>query len=259
MELNYANINEINLFDLYDYYAEKSNAEKYFSDSFKWINTKKYPWPNFIYNLSEENIISTHDVIGLIEKYRENSAPAFWIIRESEMLDKLEETFYENNIRPVEVWPGMTMKLDKLNTEKYSSLEGLKIKIVQSEDELKTWIKIVSSELFNGILLDENFFEKEIKKEKITLYLGFYDGEPVATSMSFRNEESVGLYMIATLPEFRGKGIGTYLTTKPLIDALNNGFTTGILQASKMGESVYRKIGFEQCCRFFIFWTAEIK
>jgi hypothetical protein len=259
VDVNPANINEKNLFDLYDYYAENSNAGKFSSDSFKWVNAIKFPWPNFIYNLSEENPISSHDVIGLIEKNRINIAPAFWIIKEGEILDKLEEIFYENNIRPVEVWPGMTIELDKLDIVKYSRLEGLNIRTVQTEDELKSWLKIVGSELFNGSLLDENFFVKEIRKEKIKLYLGFYNGKPVATSMSFFNNETVGLYMIATLPEFRGKGIGACITAKPMIDALNRGYSTGILQASKMGESVYRKIGFEQCCRFYIFWTVEIK
>ncbi|MCX6164878.1 MAG: GNAT family N-acetyltransferase [Ignavibacteriae bacterium] len=259
MDLNLSNINEINLFDLYDYYAENSDAGKFSSDSLKWVNSMKFPWPNFIYNLSDENLISSHDVIGLIEKHRKNLAPAFWIIRESEILDKLEEIFYENNIRPVEVWPGMVIELDKLNIEKYSRLEGLDIRLVKTDDELKCWLKIVGSELFNGSLLDENFFVKEINKEKIKLYLGFYNGEPVATSMSFFNNESVGLYMIATLPEFRGKGIGACITAKPLIDAIDQGYSIGILQSSKMGESVYRKIGFEQCCRFYIFWTAEIK
>lgn len=257
--MNPANINERNLFDLYDYYAENSDALKFSSDSYKWVNSMKYAWPNFAYNFSEDNIITNHDVIELVKKHRENTAPAFWIIKESEMLDKLEENFYENNIRPVEVWPGMAMELDKLNIDKYSQPEALDIKIVKTEDDLKNWIKIVGRELFNGNQLDENFLNKEIKKDKIKLYLGFYNSEPVATSMSFTNDDSVGLYMIATLPGFRGKGIGASLTAKPLIDAFNKGYSTGILQASKMGESVYRNIGFEQCCRFYIFWTAEIK
>lgn len=259
MNKNLSDINEKNLFDLYDYYAENSNASREISGNYKWVNTKHFPWPNFIYNLSEENLITRKEISNLAEAVKKKSAPEFWIVRESSILDNLEDIFFENNIRPVETWPGMAIELNKPVLDKYNEIEGFEVRNVKTEDELNHWLSIVGRELFDGNMLERKFFLNEINKEKIKLYLGIYEGEPVSTSMMFTNGESAGLYMIATLDKCRGKGLGTNITLKPLIDAFNSGCSYGILQASKMGESVYRKIGFEQCCRFYIFWSAEIK
>ena len=40
-------------------------------------------------------------------------------------------------------------------------------------------------------------------------------------------------------------GLATLLTTLPLMEARKAGYEVGVLQASAMGESIYRKIGFK--------------
>jgi hypothetical protein len=48
-------------------------------------------------------------------------------------------------------------------------------------------------------------------------------------------------------------GIGTAMTVIPLLYAKDNGYNIGVLQASEAGEPVYRKIGFEEYCRFNVY------
>jgi len=54
-----------------------------------------------------------------------------------------------------------------------------------------------------------------------------------------------GIYYLGTVEEARGKGIGAYMTSI----ATNAGFDMGadivILQASLVGESVYRRLGYQ--------------
>lgn len=74
-------------------------------------------------------------------------------------------------------------------------------------------------------------------------YLGSVAGRPVATAMSVRTNDVVGVYSVATLPEARGHGYGTALTWATLADA-DPGFRAAVLQASPMGRPVYERMGF---------------
>jgi predicted acetyltransferase len=77
-------------------------------------------------------------------------------------------------------------------------------------------------------------------------FLGYWNGEPVSTSQYFLAEGVAGIYFVATVPEARGRGIGFAVTLKALQEARETGYRVGILQASEMGEPVYRKMGFKK-------------
>lgn len=76
------------------------------------------------------------------------------------------------------------------------------------------------------------------------LYLGYYATTPVATAELTRAGSVAGLYSIATLPDQRGRGIGTAMTRTPLRDAARAGLTHAILQAAPMGQRLYARLGF---------------
>ncbi len=61
----------------------------------------------------------------------------------------------------------------------------------------------------------------------------------------FDSNNNAGLHMIGTLPAGRGKGIGKSMTERLLIEAIENNINFCVLHASLMGESIYRKLGFE--------------
>jgi GNAT superfamily N-acetyltransferase len=76
------------------------------------------------------------------------------------------------------------------------------------------------------------------------LFLGRVDGIAVSCSLAFLNQDSVGLYGIGTPPEYRGHGYGSALTVAGINWGASNGATVAVLQASTMGEPVYRSLGF---------------
>ncbi|HZP57781.1 MAG TPA: GNAT family N-acetyltransferase [Dehalococcoidia bacterium] len=81
-------------------------------------------------------------------------------------------------------------------------------------------------------------------------YVGYLDGEPVATSALVVTHRVAGIYNVATLPSHRGRGIGEALTWHALRAGARDGCLFGSLQASEMGRPVYERMGFRIVARY---------
>ena len=60
----------------------------------------------------------------------------------------------------------------------------------------------------------------------------------------------MGQYNICTLAAYRGRGFGSALTLRPLLDAREEGHSTGILQAAPGAVSIYARVGFAPFGRY---------
>ncbi len=78
----------------------------------------------------------------------------------------------------------------------------------------------------------------------LTHYLGFMDGRPAGTAMRFTSHRIAGVFNVSTVPAFRRRGIGAALTWAAALDGLAEGCIASALQASAMGEPVYRRMGY---------------
>jgi GNAT superfamily N-acetyltransferase len=79
-------------------------------------------------------------------------------------------------------------------------------------------------------------------------YLARLGGMPVASATLFMGGGAAGIYNVATLPEARGRGIATAVTLAAMREAQAQGEAVGVLHASDMAYSVYRRMGFVECC-----------
>lgn len=126
---------------------------------------------------------------------------------------------------------------------------GLEIRPVRSSGELLDFARIVSR---NWDPPDTNVLAYYQRAETLLLqpscplklYVGYIEGEPVSSAELTLAGPTAGLYNIATLKEFRGRGIGTAITVAPLQDALAAGCETAILQAAPDGLRIYERVGF---------------
>jgi GNAT superfamily N-acetyltransferase len=87
------------------------------------------------------------------------------------------------------------------------------------------------------------------------LYLGCIGGKPVATSLCSRTGEVAGIYIVSTLPEFRGRGFGEAMVWRAVMDSHEEGCTMSCLQASKMGRPVYERMGYRTIIDYHIWRT----
>ncbi|HZU66218.1 MAG TPA: GNAT family N-acetyltransferase [Ktedonobacteraceae bacterium] len=89
-------------------------------------------------------------------------------------------------------------------------------------------------------------------------YLARLHGEPVAASALYCDPRVAGLCEVCTIPSARRQGIGAAITYVPLLDARAMGYRIAVLQASPMGEPVYRRLGFTSYCTLDAYcWQPE--
>ena len=76
------------------------------------------------------------------------------------------------------------------------------------------------------------------------LYVARLDGRAVASTIAVDNYGDCLISFVATDVAARGRGIATSLISKALLDARERGCDTASLQATKMGQPVYERMGF---------------
>lgn len=86
----------------------------------------------------------------------------------------------------------------------------------------------------------------------LSIYVGYADGHPVSTAMTWAGDGAVGIYNVATPPEHRGRGYGRAVTSKAVADGFAAGADLAWLQASQLGQPVYRAMGFRQVETYLI-------
>lgn len=147
--------------------------------------------------------------------------------------------------------PGMALDLHTLDSQQ-ATLPGLEIVPVTDSATLRTWAHTFIAGYELPLEWEAPLLQMMVDLGlhfPIRNYLGYLDGEPVATSNLFLGAGVAGIQCVATLPRARGRGLGGALTLAPLFEARQMGYRAGVLQSSEMGFSVYRRLGFEQVCQ----------
>ena len=155
--------------------------------------------------------------------------------------------------------PGMAVILEDL-IENTSMPAGFTIQQVRDDASLKQWGDIFVKSFGMPDFVGDEFcnFMHYVDQDSFRAYIGFLNGEPVATSLLVLAAGVAGIYNVATIPEARRQGMGALMTLAPLREARTIGYKVGILQASEMGANVYRSLGFQEYCKIGLYvWSPE--
>ena len=242
---------EDNTFDFVHSMSKWPQAEVYDGDDIKWSITR-IPYP--VFNSVFRARLAAHQVDAtiqtVIERARARNVPVLWWTGPQTQPSDLGMHLVTKGFAHSDDEPGMAANLMRLN-EGWPVPPGLSIQRVGDAETLREWCQACSKVFGMADFVADAFFDfiNHVGFGTSIPYLGLLEGKPVATSLVVLAGGVAGIYNVGTVPEARRKGIGTWMTLTPLRDARAKGYRVGVLQASEMGASVYRRLGFQDYCQ----------
>ena len=135
--------------------------------------------------------------------------------------------------------------------------EGVEIREVTDDATLRAFSEVLTRNLFRGRPEDVpavwDLYRAVRGEPWISFFAARLRGEVVATAILYLEGALAGIHCVSTQEECRNLGIGHAVTAAALAEGRRRGATRGVLQASPLGERVYRKMGFEEKCRMAIY------
>lgn len=96
----------------------------------------------------------------------------------------------------------------------------------------------------------EQFSKEFVKHPTSTHFVATLEDEPAAAASVVYDAGVAGIYNVATLPQFRGKGLAKALMASCHRDAIEKGFRYSILHSTTMGHPLYEKLGYKDYFTF---------
>jgi ribosomal protein S18 acetylase RimI-like enzyme len=239
-----------NLKDFYLSVAWHSGLETGRLDNIEYVMNPAGSWPSYILGgdvIREETI---REVAGEINQ---GKLPSFWLKVTGGSDDHFPGKASEVGIRQISYWTGMSLIQDHTFGIVVPDRQCLLDRIT-GEDDLKEWLEVVNDEVMTGKNIDYRLFRNALAAPEFEFFRITRGKKTISTLLSFCKNDIVGIYMVSTKKDYRGRGFGSWITTEAMDYFIRKGFRKFVLHSTNSGYPVYRKLGFRENCRIGIFW-----
>jgi ribosomal protein S18 acetylase RimI-like enzyme len=219
--------------------ADLDGAKGYYTDI-------PFPLCNVVFDARFDPARATEQTRAVLADYIGRGLPFLWWAGPSTTSPELEAACAEAGMMRQDV-PGMHRPLD--GPVAVPELDGVELRAAGANDfgtlthvmlagfGMPEWLYDPLMDMFAGL-----------DPARLVNVLAFLDGEPVASGSAYLDGTTAGVYNIATVEQFRGRGLGTAVTAWLMNDAYERGCEETILHASPDGFPVYERLGYETVC-----------
>jgi GNAT superfamily N-acetyltransferase len=205
------------------------------------------PYGNMLFGVQVPD--TENRVSNVTKEIEKSGAPAFWWVGPVTQPKDLDSILVKNGWKEDKPAPALIIDLEKLGVA--PGPPGLELLEVTTNADLAAWHEVLAEGY--GLPLQVAQLIAPKLGGAMRLYTVLLEGKPVATTGVFTYRDVPGIYCVATLPDYRKRGIGAAITAIPLHRARAQGYKVGTLQSSTMGYPVYKKLGFEDVCSLRVF------
>jgi GNAT superfamily N-acetyltransferase len=168
----------------------------------------------------------------------------FGVVLRTNKAPGLEAEAHRLGLTAVERMPAMVMGTDELRDR---GSRGLEIVRVRHISDLDRTLSVMAAGFEAPAAVLQAICKPAIAEAPgVFIYLATVDGEPVSTATSWLGDGGVGIFNVATPPSLRGRGYGAAVTAWAVEEGFAAGAELAWLQSSRLGEPVYRRMGFRQ-------------
>ncbi len=228
--------------------------------SFQWddeICQLDTPIPSFPYNGVFKFSVSENApnrIDSIIGHFDARAVDHFWLLHPTAAPDDLDRLLEARGFAEMDVFDGMVVEPGKLNAS-VSAPDDVQIHEIKPEDEpvvLEMVAKRWSAPTDAMSQLQAFFRSARIGEPDSPMrgWLATMNGAPIGKGFTYRTDNIVGLYGVATRPEARGKGIGSALCARALRDSCADGVDLLVLHSTKMAHALYAGFGFRDVAPF---------
>lgn len=108
-----------------------------------------------------------------------------------------------------------------------------------------------------GTLLESIVALRAFTVPHVHTVVAYLDGDPVAAAQTILSHSIAGVFWVGTIEGARGTGLGDAVTRAVTNCAFDQGARAVSLQASNMGEPIYRRMGYETLYHYTTFARFE--
>jgi len=138
--------------------------------------------------------------------------------------------------------PAMAVRVQDLDPAQIP--EGVEIVRVTDAEVLAELVEVEIGAFETDRAVAEGLLApSQLSLPNVRLYAALADGRAVAQAVTNTQDGAIGVFGVATLPEYRGRGIGTAITAFAIDDV---GDEAGLawLQSTEVGRPLYERMGF---------------
>lgn len=188
----------------------------------------------------------------VLTHFEQNKTPINWWLTETDTPKNLGAILETSGLILDNELPGMYLELDQFQIS--TTPDELHLERVLSTPQLENFARVLSAAkhlpnpfeiLYSKI--PPILFQEGAAQE---LYIGYVQEEPVVIGMLMLHANVAGIYSVATIPKCRNKGYGTAMSSHLINRAKNADYQICTLQSSKLGEGIYRRLGFHTCTHY---------